>query len=421
MSEEIKEELREKLRIWVKNRQALFELAGLIYELKSKNHTKVSAAALYYRVKTNLEDPEVSIDYWGFSLLKEYSKLNTKIDEMAKQYSNIDPELIDCFKTIRSTNMDSYIFNSRIEKENGELIQWSDERYNLLELLANANKIGWIRDLLTSNIHIKTRINMLDTIIRESKIKIDTLVADNWYPDSVYPATFQVDDIKESKEGTIQEIEKLIKIWSVKTPIDNNDKYHMIDSYSYRDLEYFQKKGIIDFIPNITYNSEFGTVAVPAKIYIRNNYSINITCSLYDTESYKKLPEEIRKNTDKWLIHQMIKRDWTDLITFIYQRNLELDDEIISELCLALSNNRENLCGDPIGEICTAIEKRSKTPKEYRRNKRYAKQIRDAFDPKELEKQRQEFLLRLMNMNESLQEQVPGKKKIKDLTFRKPE
>lgn len=62
--------------------------------------------------------------------------------------------------------------------------------------------------------------------------------------------------------------------------------------------------------------------------------------------------------------------------------------------------------------------KESKTPKEYRKAKQYTQQIRDALDPEKLKQQRQELVRRLMNMNDNLQEQVPGKMKIKDIAFR---
>ncbi len=424
--EKIKCELKEKIRVWEKNRQAFLDLAGLLCVLKTNIGSGISGAALFFRVLNNLQDPEITVEYKGDSLLEEYNKLHKEINTMANQYSKVIPEVERYFEHVRSMDADGYLYDygSCFLDEDGNTIHWYRETYNLLESLIKAGQIKWIRELLSSNINSERRLAMLDDIIKNNEVSLNSLVEDSNWPDSIYPEVqvledrvWVLEDEESIKEEKINIINDLIKMWAKEmVPMDEN-KYQMVRDMKFENLKFLQENGIIDFVHDITYSSSYGTVAVPAQIYCKNRHGIYNFASFYDTESYQKLPQEIKQNTDRCLIDCIIGDNLSEIDRLIQRKNFPITDENVQEIIKALSSNQDAVYQWNINKICEEIEKKSKTPKEYRKAKQYTGQIRDALDPEKLEQQRQELVRRLMNMNESLQEQVPGKMKIKDIKF----
>lgn len=414
----IKREIKEKIRIWEKNRQALFDLAGLLYILKTNKNESVTSAGLFYRVLNNLEDPEITISYEGVSLLKTNRELSREIEQLAKQYSDVLPEVKKYFRKVRSKNIDGHLFNSYVVDENGNNTHWYDKPYNLIDSLISTNQIKWMKELLVSTIESNCRVEMLDRVIKSDKIDLNRLMNDeNYFPDSIYPEIWDNDDYRDAKRNLKDIINELMFLWVYVKVFDDTEENKIARRIVSNNLAFLQKNNIIDFVKELSYNTDYGIVAVPAAILMKKD-GIYYIGDFYDTESYQKLSPRIRKNTDKFLIHNIIERSCTDIDVLIKLKNFKVTDENIQEIIQALSNRHDNVPDWLIDKICRAIEKKPQTPKEYRKAKQYTAQIRDSFDSQKLEQQREELLLRLMNMNESLQEQVPGKKKIKDLHFR---
>lgn len=416
--EKIEREIKETIRIWEKNRQALFDLAGLLYILKTNKYESITSASLFYRVLNNLEDPEITISYKGESLLKTNRELSSGVEQLSKQYSEVIPEAKDYFRKVRSKNIDGYLFNSYVVDNNGNNIHWYDKPYNLINSLISTNQIKWIKELLASNIKIPCRLEMLDRIIKSNKIMLENLVNENGdNPDSIYPEIWDRDDSEEIKSKMIDTINDLIKTWEKVKVLGEEDEYLIVRGMDKKNLAFFQKNNIIDFVKDLSYASEYGTLAVPAVISNKKD-GIYYIGDFYDTESYQKLSPGIKHNTDRFLIHNIVENSCSDIDILIKLKNFKITDENISEIIQTLSSSDYKPSDWLIDKICRAIEKKSQTPKEYRRAKQYTAQIRDSFDPQKLEQQRGELVLRLMNMNESLQEQVPGKMKIKNLNFK---
>jgi len=416
--ESIENELKDKIRIWQKNEQALMDMSGLLYILRTNISSGISGAALFFRVLNNLQDPEITIGYKGKSLYSELQRLNKEIDALATEYSEILSDANKYFKSIRSMNIDGYFYDyrSRLLDENENQIRWYENSYSLIESLIKADQIKWIRELLSSNISSNCRVVMLDEIIRSNAISLNALVADRNYPDSIYPAVWALADEEEEKKKLIETVNELFKMW-VQSTVKGDVEYEIVKALTMENLKFLQTNGWLDFVSDLTYNSRLGTVATPAQIYCKNKDGIYHFGTFYDTESYQKLSPEIKKRTDKFLIHHIVKYECAEVDRLIGLKNFKVTDENIQEIILALSEYQ--VCEWQIKKICDAIEKKATTPKEYRKFQQYIQKIRNALDPEELARQRQELVLRLRNMKESLEEQVPGKMKIKDIRFLK--
>ncbi len=413
------ENVKNDIRIWKKNEQAFCDLAGLVYELKRNDYEEdISTATLFYRVLNNLEDPEIWIDYKGDSLIKLFNNVINKIYNLEAEYSQIFPEsLSTLFKEIRSKNIDEYLFKSRLVDRDNNRIKWFDEPYNIVTLLKY--KISWIRELLISRIPKATRIQMLDDIIKSNEISLDDLVDDSNYPDSVYPVLYtKIDDDTEAKKRTIEEVKQLFSDWAKETIHSIDDIYNMMSKMQINKLAFLQRNDIINFAKVATYSSAYGTVGAPAQIFRRDPQNLSALIDFYEYESFQELDEKIRQNTDKLLINDLVNCSFYDLLGFMKSKSFQISDEIIDELISASSSKNRNLIDLEINQICETIERKAQTPKEYRKFKQYTSLIRNCLNPVKIEQQRKELVLRLKNMDESLQEQVPGKMALKNIKFR---
>lgn len=152
---------------------------------------------------------------------------------------------------------------------------------------------------------------------------------------------------------------------------------------------------------------------------------------LYEDPSYQKLPARIRKNNDLAIVQQL---QFSDLLNFIelpnFQITMDLVPVIMDRIC-----EQEKILPRPdfkifVMERLAARRENASNPKEYRRLSHVLTAIEEApdcFDEirrLEEEKQnliraRQEVVSKLSDLNEILQDQVPGKRMIKNLEFHK--
>lgn len=124
---------------------------------------------------------------------------------------------------------------------------------------------------------------------------------------------------------------------------------------SINNLKFLQDEGILDFIRDVVYTSEYGVISVPAQIYNRGRTGRGIYqfAFFYDTESYEKLPIEIRQSTDKYLIHKIVETECISLDRLIQQENFKLTDENVQEIISALSSNLNSIYERNINFIAT--------------------------------------------------------------------
>lgn len=174
---------------------------------------------------------------------------------------------------------------------------------------------------------------------------------------------------------------------------------------------------------------ECGDVSIVSFI-AKEKYLYPLRC-LYEAPSYQKLPEQIRKNNDLAIIQQL---QFLDLLNFIelpsFQMTMDLVPAIMNRIC-----EQERILPRPdfkifVMERLVLRREKSSNPKEYRRLSQVLTAIDEAPDcfdeirKLEQEKQkliqkRQEVVGKLSDLNEILQDQVPGKRIIKNLEFHK--
>ena len=162
----------------------------------------------------------------------------------------------------------------------------------------------------------------------------------------------------------------------------------------------------------------------------KEKYLYRFRC-LYEDTSYQKLPARIRKNNDLAIVQQL---QFSDLLNFIelpnFQITMDLVPVIMDRIC-----EQEKILPRPdfkifVMERLAARRENASNPKEYRRLSHVLTAIEEApdcFDEirrLEEEKQnliraRQEVVSKLSDLNEILQDQVPGKRMIKNLEFHK--
>ena len=152
---------------------------------------------------------------------------------------------------------------------------------------------------------------------------------------------------------------------------------------------------------------------------------------LYEDPNYQKLPAGIRKNNDLAIVQQL---QFSDLLNFIdlpsFQMTMDLVPAIMDRIC-----EQERVLPRPdfkifVMERLATRKENASNPKEYRRLSNVLTAIEEAPDcfdkirKLEQEKQkliqaRQEVVRKLSDLNEILQDQVPGKRIIKNLEFHK--
>ena len=174
---------------------------------------------------------------------------------------------------------------------------------------------------------------------------------------------------------------------------------------------------------------ECGDVSIVSFI-AKEKYLYPFRC-LYEDPSYQKLPARIRKNNDLAIVQQL---QFSDLLNFIelpnFQITMDLVPVIMDRIC-----EQEKILPRPdfkifVMERLAARRENASNPKEYRRLSHVLTAIEEAPDcfdeirKLEQEKQkliqkRQEVVGKLSDLNEILQDQVPGKRIIKNLEFHK--
>lgn len=204
---------------------------------------------------------------------------------------------------------------------------------------------------------------------------------------------------------------------------------------------YLQEKKLVDFM------------TIRNKHYIGDNLEEVSLCpflggqhldnfkDFYQLKDYNNIPESIRANDDTIIIDCLNIEELPSFIALSNYKTSLADIESIGKRVLREQRHGGEVNKKLIEEIKSAIIHKAKGKEEYKTYCKMAAMFEHIADyeayKKEREKAREEqkrlreqeerkllnaryeFILRLYNMNESLQEQVPGKKVIKELVFQK--
>lgn len=205
---------------------------------------------------------------------------------------------------------------------------------------------------------------------------------------------------------------------------------------------YLQERKLVDFvnerkIVNIINCDE---IEVSICILLCVN-KINKLKKVYQLKDYSYISENIKANDDKFILQSLPVNEIPSFIALPNYKTSIADIELIGKRVLSYQKyfNKENK--ELVEQIKSAIIHKAKDKEEYKTYCELASMFEQLADYKTYKRQqlkermervrakaqeereilnaRYEFILRLSNMNESLQEQVPGKRVIKELVFQK--
>ncbi len=420
MNELIKTSIEEKIRNYEKN---ITVLCDMLTFYKSLDEEKVSLESytLLDKVIKDLEDNEVMVPFKANSIeeiLANYQEESSDLKQLCKSYG-INIQIKEDFRL----NLIKKYFIESLE---------SKKRYNFLEKVYKTSK-NFINEFLTSNIPLSKKVNFLyDTILLISKDGYGPSMLEN-----LFDSNFNVGKLnRTSSEIKEREIKILIESFFSylnKNVMKKSELFLQLlknQLWANEWVFYLQKNNMVDFT-NLACQIKLFDQKVDCSVCSYLNLEDTTFLNFYNIKDYySKVPKEIRDNDDLYILEKI---DISDLATFIASKNFEIAENKIfkiAERVLTYQKELKECDWILIENIKQAIIKKASNSREYHQMNSYAKVFVQRSDyefyvQEEKEKNQQLLLARthLMllfhNLNESLQEQIPSRVRIKNILFKK--
>ncbi len=424
-----KKELEKKIEVFKKNEETVYDLLALYEHLTStKKPLKDSflLCLLVDKLIQDWKDPDVV-----FIPLEEDGPFQI-LENLCNEYLDVKEDL-------------EHVPDVELEKE----FSLSEKREQALDMLRSlswrVNDIGELSfsdlclddssfsvavELLLSDISFQRRLMLFELMCQKGVKKRNLEFLEYFFDqDSRGLKRRKKDEVIEKKKALFDAFVNDEGSYSFSEFIDE-----LKDQKMYSWFVHFQKMGID--VSRYCWDSsslklkrECGDVSIVSFI-AKEKYLYPFRC-LYEDPSYQKLPARIRKNNDLAIVQQL---QFSDLLNFIelpnFQITMDLVPVIMDRIC-----EQEKILPRPdfkifVMERLVARRENASNPKEYRRLSHVLTAIEEAPDcfdeirKLEQEKQkliqkRQEVVGKLSDLNEILQDQVPGKRIIKNLEFHK--
>lgn len=434
-----RKQLEKKIEIYKKNNKAFCDMLTL-YSCFIKFYTSEEhiVYTLFEEVVKDLEDKDVNVPFKADSIKNLFSQDTIYFYNVLKElkeseyYDELEGQLHDDY---RLDSIEEYYIH-KID---------INEPYYFFEKMSYYSK-GLVNEILCSNIEVPKKVNILYDIIKHF-IKIRDLHSLKCIlnPKGIGNLARTLYEVKEQKinelctafkkemDANESRIKELISdILNV-----NSDDY----SYATNWLCYLQEQKLVDFM----------NFLIPARVDEKElDLSICILLNIihlanfkefYQLEDYHNLPEKIRANDDKFILENISVEDIASFIALSNYQTSIADSELMGRRVLGVQKDGNKIRLDLIEQIKSAIIHKSKNKEEYKTYCKLAETFEQLADYKAYKKQKEkereearkakeqrerellnaryEVILRLYNLNESLQEQVPGKRVIKELVFKK--
>lgn len=453
-----RKELEKKIEVYKKNSKALCDMLALYsyFIEEGKDLDPAGYIALEAMVK-DLEDKDVNVSFKAKSIEElmqqdsdNYYKVLRELKE-SDYYNELEDKLQEDYRVIPTRQ---YYRTHYVKYNNEELFK---QPFNFWIRMCRYYYGGssLISEFLVSNMDMSKKVNILYEIIKYY-IKTHSYINSFEYILDSKGAGYELSRTKYNvKEEKINEL-----IIAFKEEIDTNeDKKTELFDIIYKIVRdnigenttciaqtvgwvcYLQEKKLVDFM------------SIRNKHYIGDNLEEVSLCpflgvqhlenfkKFYQLEDYNNLPENIRANDNILILDCLAIKDIPSFIALTNYKTSIVDIERIGKRIIRLQRLGQEINKELIEQIKSAIIHKAKDKEEYKTYCELAKMFERISDysayKKEREKEteerkrlkaqeerkllnaRYELILRLYNMNESLQEQVPGKKVIKDLVFQK--
>ena len=419
-------QLENEIKIWEKNRQALFDIASFDYEIKMHSNNKCNTIAvnnLFNKVIHHLEDKEVYISYKG-NYLKFYKELNDKYNKLSDDIKNVDDEIYerddDDFIYDLKNTVEHYV-NIRNRKNKDQTFSCDAElrsNYNLVDTIIEFQKanLGNLYDLVlvkTSDELKKEIITDILTSKKDSSNQISKFLKGNYdYPTwALTNGRTENSDI-EFLNGLTDDFTKIIKDYGKNLSLQ--DKYYLIDNADYSVIETLTKEKYVDFINNVTYHIGKKTCGAPVGILFHHKNATNL--KLFYNDSFDNYSDEIKNNTNIYCLEYLLAKNLkNDVINLMNLTNFEITDDIIDvfkEYFLELDDKSQFA-----DKICDIIIHKSKNKDEYKVNSERIKILKLSIDKDKLKELRIELTNILRKFNDYTFENILNQTRLSDLNF----
>ena len=379
-----------------KNIEKYKKLNQTIYMIVSVNRAKKNGDAITVELLKN----QVLSNFEELSELPPYSSLKNLLN-----YKNMQEDylLSQCqgdrerrSKIVYADNLEYLIDKSEIE----------DYNYNLL-LMSYTDQYDWWHEILKSNLGLE----------RLSDLYINTLIR-----------TYEVDEFINYTEYMEKNIsDKIFKRINENTNIKNE----VFKTLAYQRpslIEALQNRGLVNF----SYATIDGKSAI---VYMFENDYLDEFKALYNG-----LSQDDKQRVISWALPSCFRSK--KYLNSLMKLDFKLTDDLVSTFSDKAAKNIDNIAWDGgiegyRNDVSNLLIRKASNKKEYKEYKKYVNEFLDKTDyskimeerQKEIEKKQQEKQLLkakrselssfLFNLNDKLQEEVPGKTRIKNIKFKK--
>ena len=424
-----KKELEKKIEVFKKNEETVYDLLALYEHLIStKKPLKDSflLCLLVDKLIQDWKDPDVV-----FIPLEEDGPFQI-LENLCNEYLDVKEDL----EHVPDVELEEEFSLSEKKEQALDMLRSLSWRVNDIgelsfsDLCLDDSSFSVAVELLLSDISFQRRLMLFELMCQKGVKKRNLEFLEYFFDqDSRGLKRRKKDEVIEKKKALFDAFVNDEGSYSFSEFIDE-----LKDQKMYSWFVHFQKMGID--VSRYCWDSsslklkrECGDVSIVSFI-AKEKYLYPFRC-LYEDPSYQKLPARIRKNNDLAIVQQL---QFSDLLNFIelpnFQITMDLVPVIMDRIC-----EQEKILPRPdfkifVMERLVARRENASNPKEYRRLSHVLTAIEEApdcFDEirrLEEEKQnliraRQEVVSKLSDLNEILQDQVPGKRIIKNLEFHK--
>lgn len=424
-----KKELEKKIEVFKKNEETVYDLLALYEHLIStKKPLKDSflLCLLVDKLIQDWKDPDVV-----FIPLEEDGPFQI-LENLCNEYLDVKEDL----EHVPDVELEEEFSLSEKKEQALDMLRSLSWRVNDIgelsfsDLCLNDSSFSVAVELLLSDISFQRRLMLFELMCQKGVKKRNLEFLEYFFDqDSRGLKRRKKDEVIEKKKALFDAFVNDEGSYSFSEFIDE-----LKDQKMYSWFVHFQKMGID--VSRYCWDSsslelerECGDVSIVSFI-AKEKYLYPFRC-LYEDPSYQKLPARIRKNNDLAIVQQL---QFSDLLNFIelpnFQITMDLVPVIMDRIC-----EQEKILPRPdfkifVMERLVARRENASNPKEYRRLSHVLTAIEEAPDcfdeirKLEQEKQkliqkRQEVVGKLSDLNEILQDQVSGKRIIKNLEFHK--
>lgn len=424
-----KKELEKKIEVFKKNEETVYDLLALYEHLTStKKPLKDSflLCLLVDKLIQDWKDPDVV-----FIPLEEDGPFQI-LENLCNEYLDVKEDL----EHVPDVELEEEFSLSKKKEQALDMLRSLSWRVNDIgelsfsDLCLDDSSFSVAVELLLSDISFQRRLMLFELMCQKGVKKRNLEFLEYFFDqDSRGLKRRKKDEVIEKKKALFDAFVNDEGSYSFSEFIDE-----LKDQKMYSWFVHFQKMGID--VSRYCWDSsslelerECGDVSIVSFI-AKEKYLYPFRC-LYEDPSYQKLPARIRKNNDLAIVQQL---QFSDLLNFIelpnFQITMDLVPVIMDRIC-----EQEKILPRPdfkifVMERLAARRENASNPKEYRRLSHVLTAIEEAPDcfdeirKLEQEKQkliqkRQEVVGKLSDLNEILQDQVPGKRIIKNLEFHK--